>query len=205
MSDPWERIKQRRFQYIRKRIKGKTLDIGCGYGELRQYLPENSSYVGLDISESFIKKLKDQGTQAHKIDVSSQTLPFSDDTFDTVIIGEILEHLENPVFALKEAKRILKKEGKIVGDVPNDAESFRNVIIHSFKAPNIKNIDRSHINAFGIRELINLLYRCGFDIKVIKKICCEIPKIHLMLPDKRVFSGFARYIFFVLSKPDEGR
>jgi len=44
--------------------------------------------------------------------------PFSDDTFDVVIMGEVLEHLILDVFALKEAKRVLLPNGFLIGSVP---------------------------------------------------------------------------------------
>jgi len=44
--------------------------------------------------------------------------PFSDDTFDVVIMGEVLEHLMLDYFALKEAKRVLLSKGFLIGSVP---------------------------------------------------------------------------------------
>jgi len=51
-------------------------------------------------------------------------LPFDDDSFDAVLIGEVLEHLKDDVQALKNIRRILKPNGKLIVSIPfyNDWE-----------------------------------------------------------------------------------
>jgi ubiquinone/menaquinone biosynthesis C-methylase UbiE len=45
-------------------------------------------------------------------DVTKEKLPYEDNTFDVVYSKNLLEHLSNLWFALKEMKRVLKKNGK---------------------------------------------------------------------------------------------
>lgn len=51
-------------------------------------------------------------------------LPFPDQTFDVVLVGEVLEHLERDVEALRNVRRVLKENGRLVVTVPfyNDWE-----------------------------------------------------------------------------------
>jgi len=53
-----------------------------------------------------------------------EPLPFPDQTFDAVLIGEVLEHLERDVEALRNVRRVLKDDGRLVVTVPfyNDWE-----------------------------------------------------------------------------------
>jgi SAM-dependent methyltransferase len=48
----------------------------------------------------------------------AHTLPFSSNTFDTIILMEVAEHLNSPSTALKEVKRVLKPGGEIIFTVP---------------------------------------------------------------------------------------
>jgi len=53
-----------------------------------------------------------------------EDLPFDNDSFDAVLIGEVLEHLKDDVQALKNIRRILKPNGKLIASIPfyNDWE-----------------------------------------------------------------------------------
>ena len=48
----------------------------------------------------------------------SGVLPFEDETFDTIICSDVLEHIWNPEFVLGEMKRICKKGGHIIINTP---------------------------------------------------------------------------------------
>jgi ubiquinone/menaquinone biosynthesis C-methylase UbiE len=48
-----------------------------------------------------------------------EKLPFNDETFDVVVSFSVLEHVNNPELVLQESKRVLKKGGQIIMDVPN--------------------------------------------------------------------------------------
>ncbi len=52
------------------------------------------------------------------------TLPFPENTFDAVLIGEVLEHLKFDIAALENIKRVLKPAGKLIVSIPfyNDWE-----------------------------------------------------------------------------------
>jgi SAM-dependent methyltransferase len=48
----------------------------------------------------------------------AQSLPFADESFDTVLLLDVLEHLPEPERALLEARRVLKTNGNIITQVP---------------------------------------------------------------------------------------
>lgn len=49
---------------------------------------------------------------------SADNIPVDDNTFDIVMLAEVIEHLENPIAVLNECYRVLKKDGKIVVTIP---------------------------------------------------------------------------------------
>ena len=61
--------------------------------------------------------------------------PFSDDAFDVIIMGEVLEHLMLDYFAITEAKRVLAPNGFLIGSVPflHDENNYH-VRIHNKKS-----------------------------------------------------------------------
>lgn len=98
---------------IQKYAKGKLLDIGCGdkpYVEMVK--PYVTEYTGID----------HQDTLHNKSDIdrfgTAYDIPATDGEFDSAICTAVLEHLEEPDKAIKEANRVLKEGGFAIYTVP---------------------------------------------------------------------------------------
>jgi len=108
--------------YIRKFIENaakytkegsKVLDVGAG--EITwEYLFPNCEYYTQD------NCLSEKNWDYSKIDYKSDiiNIPTQSNSFDAIIMTEVLEHLSEPVLALKELNRILKNNGKLYLTVP---------------------------------------------------------------------------------------
>lgn len=98
----------------------KVLDVGCGDGEsaLDMGITEHD-YVGIDIEPNNIRKIEEKGLQGEVVNVD-QGLPFRDKTFDKVQCKAVIEHVEDPLFVIKECRRVTKKHGTILVIVPSD-------------------------------------------------------------------------------------
>lgn len=97
-------------------VKGKkVLDVGCGAeAPLSYYLSKKGAEVeGGDVSKEFVKTAKKFAPKANISLFFAESLPFEDETFDIVYLWDILEHVKNPYKAVKEAKRVCKKNGLI--------------------------------------------------------------------------------------------
>lgn len=81
------------------------LDVGCG---IRDRVFDN--LVTQDIYPTPTATLVTQPEE--------KKLPFPDGVFDVILLDSVLEHVPNPVAFLGEARRVLKKAGTILGDVP---------------------------------------------------------------------------------------
>ena len=98
-----------------------VLEAGCGVGaQTRIVAPKNpnSKLISMDISEESVEKARACIEAMHIKNVEFQTgdifdLQFPDEYFDHVFICFVLEHLPDPVLALKSLKRVLKKGGTI--------------------------------------------------------------------------------------------
>lgn len=100
-------------------LKSKVLDIGANSGEFMKLLKEKREcdVSGVDVSDVAIAKAKEKGIEIVNCDAAS--LPFADATFDVVVLMEVLSHLIDPDLVLKEAKRVLKPSGILMGSVPH--------------------------------------------------------------------------------------
>lgn len=97
-----------------------VLEVGCGDGAMLRLLAGRYTEVqGVDASRSGVERCLMAGLRAQCLDVSTDALPFADDSFDVVLSLETFEHLMNPHFALQEVRRVLRPGGQFLCSVPN--------------------------------------------------------------------------------------
>jgi len=89
--------------------KGMGLEVGVGTGRFAAVL---GIKYGVDPSKSMLKIAKERGVNV-KLGVGEK-LPFMNSSFDYVAIIVTLSFCKDPVKVLKEAKRVLKKDSKII-------------------------------------------------------------------------------------------
>lgn len=88
------------------------LDIGCGTGNIVQYLQRLGKEAhGITFKDSEVKVARERGIQNVFL-ADMHELPFSDEVYDAFLMWDSLEHAQAPFVALCEAKRILKPNGR---------------------------------------------------------------------------------------------
>jgi len=96
----------------------KVLDLGCRDGTLTRHFIKNNHVTGADIDIHALKfAKKTYKIDVHQVDLNS-SLPFVNEEFDVIVMGEVLEHLPYWGITLPEVKRILKRDGILVGSIP---------------------------------------------------------------------------------------
>jgi SAM-dependent methyltransferase len=105
-------------QSVKNKKKQFTiLNIGCGTGGTIDMLESFGYTDNVDTSNEAIKYMKQRGYK-NVTKVSNINLPFNANTYDMVGAFDVLEHIDDQVGALKEWKRVIKKDGAIVITVP---------------------------------------------------------------------------------------
>lgn len=97
----------------------RVLDIGCSAGHLLDMLKGRGmpEVYGVDVSNAAIALAKERGL-TNVLAIDGSTLPFPDAYFDVLIASDVLEHIEEPIKALKEWSRVLKPGGRLLVFVP---------------------------------------------------------------------------------------
>ena len=96
----------------------KVLDLGGRDGVLTKYFIKKNHVTLADIDENALEYAKkNYKVETMKVDLN-QSLPFKDDSFDVVVMAEVLEHLPYPNITLGEIKRVLKTNGEFIGNLP---------------------------------------------------------------------------------------
>ena len=161
--------KRRLRQFQKLCVNKKILDFGCGWGVFLTKLKNAKSLNGIELRKECIEHLK----KNKKINVNS-SLNNVLGKFDIITMFHVLEHMPNQTKTLKLLRNKLKKNGKIIIEVPH-AEDFllefdelkefkeftfwsEHLILHTFYS--LKTI----LKQVGFRNIkINYFQRYGFD------------------------------------------
>ena len=121
------------FLFVKKyneKQKINILNIGSGNGYFEKLCVEIGWNIHtLDIDKNAKENLTKYGVSVH-ID-SIESIPLGDYYFDFVVCSEVLEHLTDKQLgnATLELYRVTKKDGYIIGTVPNDEKLFENITV----------------------------------------------------------------------------
>lgn len=119
-----------RHEELKKYFIGTScLELGCADGEGTKLLIDHfERIVAVDGSKKLIDRAKKEilNLKVSFIHSYFETLQLQE-SFDTVLLLHILEHVDDPVGILKQAKKFVRKGGKIILDVPNAMSIHRQV------------------------------------------------------------------------------
>lgn len=96
-------------------LRGKALDIGCGIGDMLSY---RRNTFGLDVNPLNVDFCKKRKLNAYLM--KPNMIPFDDKSFDSVLLDNVLEHIESPSLLFKEIRRVLKPDGLLLIGVPGE-------------------------------------------------------------------------------------
>jgi SAM-dependent methyltransferase len=158
---------------------GKMLDVGSGTGRnALGYKKLGWEVIGIEPSRETADFAR-QNTGIEVIDGDFEKINLSAESFDAVLMINVLEHLHMPSESLGKVHKILKPSGAVIIRVPN-IESFEFKILHEdfrfIDAPN-------HLYHFSLKTLRQLLKKNGFRITKLKFDFTDISSLN------RCFSG----------------
>ncbi len=187
---------EERVKLIAEELKGKVLDVGCCAGSLHKQikqLRDDCKIYGLDIivNEEY-KNDKDimQGDAQNMKQIHSKI-------FDTVVAGEVIEHLNEPENFIKEACRILKLNGRLILTT-NNKNSLINRIFHTYEHERT-----THRHIFIKKELIDILKENDLKIEKIIMMPYISPSYPFINPFRIILHYFLpeslRENFFIIA------
>ncbi len=148
---------RKEIELIRKFVGDFELGLEVGVGTGRFALELGIKY-GVDLSDRMLKLAKSRRVEVVKAD--ARALPFRDDVFDLVLFAFTLCFLEDPTSALREAKRVLRENGKLViCGVPADSKLGREYM---------KRKDSpfySNAKLYKVEEIVKMIEEVGMKVK----------------------------------------
>lgn len=166
---------------LNPRITDKILDIGCGDGYYLFLLSNlgNFDLVGIDRDRKALFAARNQvnNKKIKLIQGDILKLPFQKETFNKIILSEVLEHLEDDGKALREIARVIKKKGILVITVPHWNFPFFwdpvNYLLQRLLKTHINKgfwsgVWSNHLRLYRVNELKKILKDAGFKIEKVE-------------------------------------
>jgi 2-polyprenyl-3-methyl-5-hydroxy-6-metoxy-1,4-benzoquinol methylase len=168
-------LTQARLSQVQRFLGPRVLDVGCGYGELLELLPQNvEAVVCLDRCAERLPRLRERFSKASvhgeflQGDIARQVLQLEAGSFDTVVMAALLEHLKSPDWALKQSHRLLKPDGRLVITTPTPFGG-RLHALGSLCGLTHREAAEEHERFFNERALKSLIQGIGFSLELYER------------------------------------
>ncbi len=169
--------------------RGALVDLGAGDGTLSERLRGE----GFDITavDAITDDFRPVGIDVKAVDLN-KGIPFADGQFQAVVSTEVIEHLENPWFFMRELYRITEPGGVVIISTPNLSNVFVRVWyvltgrLYNFLDSAYRNI--GHITPVYLWNLERMA-EDKFDVETVTVNASPIPKTWLRLPTKSRMFG----------------
>ncbi|MFD0963102.1 class I SAM-dependent methyltransferase [Pseudofulvibacter geojedonensis] len=178
------------YEIVSTLINGNVLEIGCGEGYAIELLKQKATSLTLvDKSKSSLQKIKK--THPNLTIYQSRIPPLiqiKDNTFDSVISFQVIEHIKDYNSYLKEIKRVLKPGGKAYLTTPNKIHTIARNPWHykEFSKDELETITKKHFNQISILGIEGSIkteqYYFNNKKNVSKILKLDVFNIHKILP-----------------------
>lgn len=148
---------------LRKFIRGPAvLDVGCASGTYVDLLARDGLDVtGLEAFPEFLKEAEARGRKGRFVLGGGESMPFADKSFDSAILFDVLEHLDDQV-VVTQAFRVTRHRLLVLVPLTDPPELLDNNFVFQHHR------DRTHLREYTIDDLTRLFTDRGGVIHAIE-------------------------------------
>lgn len=127
-----------------------VLDLGSGEGGTSKVFSKDNFVVSFDLSLTRLIR-QNNFSDLHRVNGNGLILPFKNNSFDLIIIQDVIEHLQTINEFCGEIKRGLKQNGTIYLSTPNKLSIFNLIADPHFGLPIVSFLKRENIRKYFLR------------------------------------------------------
>lgn len=189
--------------------KSRVLEVGCADGFMGEYLIKGKGcrVIGVEIDKEASEKAQKRGLSTVVGDIEAEKILSKLKTkgkFQVILCSSAVEHLRDPVHALRAWRSLLEKDGFLIITTPNIGHWSARLKILSGKFPCEKYgiFDENHLHFFTIDSFRKMLEECGYFVEYlgIDPIGGGFPKLSRIF--SLIFPNLFAYQIVVKALPD---
>lgn len=156
--------------------KSRVLDAGCAAGDLGILLREHKScqVFGMDYNAESVELARSTGKFENCRQINLDTFEAQDlhdiGKFDYIILGDVCEHLRDPVETLTKLKSLLTPGGAFCLSIPNVAHASVKaaLMLNRWDYKDVGLMDRTHIHMFSWKSIATELADANLAIESVR-------------------------------------
>ena len=144
------------------------MGLGATLAAIQSQWP-NAEVKGIEIVPE-IAKIGANIVDIMQGDIEHMDIPFEKESFDYIILGDVLEHLLEPQRILMRLKEYLKADGMFICSIPNlmHMSVILPLLQGAFNYADAGILDRTHIRFFTLTSIYQMFQECKLEIEEIK-------------------------------------
>lgn len=208
----WRFGQDRRLNMIRAYLlmdNARVLDIGCGIGTyVEKFRALHANAFGVDVDEDkLVRGRREKNLDTLALSVS-ETLPYANESFDGVLLHEVIEHVTDDRETICQAARVTKRGGVVIVFAPNRLYPFEthgayfgkryvfgNIPLIGYLPDALRNKFAPHVRAYRSGD-IRALFE-GFDGEIITHTQVY-PGYDKIAARRKELAGFFRNVTYTL-------
>jgi SAM-dependent methyltransferase len=212
----WRFGQDRRLDMIRQYIPlegARILDIGCGVGTyVAKFTGLTAVAFGVDLDAEKLARARHEKALRLLAASASEVLPFPDNSFDAVLLHEVIEHVADDAQTIREAHRVSRQDGVVFVFAPNRLYPFEthgaylgrhyvfgNIPLIGYFPDPIRNKLAPHVRAYRSADIRALFGGLHGEIVAHTQIFPGYDKIAHRLP--AIARALRRLTYFLESTP----
>lgn len=149
-------------------IGSKVLEIGCGSGRLANLLSirKKCRVYCVEKEPAMAGIAKNKCVEMLNVDIETEGLPYGAGAFDSILLGNVLEHMKEPSRVLADLKKYLSDDGFLIYSVPNivNWHSRMTILFGRFEYAENGVFDRTHLRFYNLNSAKKLAQDAGYRI-----------------------------------------
>lgn len=146
----------------------KVLEVGCGSGVIANLLSiwKKCRVYCVDKEAKMSDIAKNKCVEILTLDIETTELPYENEYFDVIILGNVLEHMKEPTRVLTSLKKYLSDNGVLIYSVPNivNWHSRMTIFFGKFEYADSGIFDKTHLRFYNLNSAKKLAQDAGYRI-----------------------------------------
>lgn len=177
----------------------RILELGCGSGDTgAASLAEGKCgwCSGIELSEQAAKLAREQLSEVVVGNVELIELPWPENSFDALVISEVLEHLVDPWSVLRRLHHVMKPGALVFASSPNISHHkvIRMLLSGKWELKDFGVMDRTHLRWFTPRSYRLMFEECGYQAESVVPVTPMSRKTRAF---NALTGGRLQHLFFV--------